>query len=73
MIKRLFDITAANAALVVLSPVYAAVAYKVKKNLGLPVLFRQMPSGLNSEPFEMIKLRTMKDAVYAIGNSLPHS
>jgi len=30
MIKRLFDITAASAALVVLSPVYTVVAYKVK-------------------------------------------
>ena len=29
MIKRLFDISAATAALVVLSPVYAITAYKV--------------------------------------------
>lgn len=73
MIKRLFDITAASAALVVLSPVYAAVAYKVKKNLGSPVLFRQTRPGLDGKPFEMIKFRTMKDATDAEGNPLPDS
>lgn len=73
MIKRLFDITAASAAIIVLSPVYATVAYKVKKNLGSPVLFRQTRPGLNGEPFEMIKFRTMLDATDAQGNPLPDS
>jgi lipopolysaccharide/colanic/teichoic acid biosynthesis glycosyltransferase len=36
MIKRLFDIVGATTALVVLSPVYVATAYKVSKNLGTP-------------------------------------
>lgn len=70
MIKRLFDITAATTALVILSPVYGLVAYKVKKNLGSPVLFRQVRPGLNSEPFEMFKFRTMTDAVDSEGNPL---
>lgn len=73
MIKRLFDITAATAALVVLSPVYAITAYKVKKNLGSPVLFRQTRPGLDGKPFEMIKFRTMKDAIDSEGNPLPDS
>ena len=73
MIKRLFDITAASAALVVLSPVYAITAYKVKKNLGSPVLFRQTRPGLDGKPFEMIKFRTMKDAIDSAGNPLPDS
>ena len=73
MIKRIFDIAAASAALVVLSPIYATVAYKVKKNLGSPVLFRQTRPGLNGEPFEMIKFRTMKDAIDNDGNPLPDS
>ena len=71
--KRLFDITAATAALVVLSPVYAITAYKVKKNLGSPVLFRQTRPGLDGKPFEMIKFRTMKDAIDSAGNPLPDS
>lgn len=73
MIKRLFDITAASAALVVLSPVYAITAYKVKQNLGSPVLFRQTRPGLDGEPFEMLKFRSMKDATDEQGNALPDS
>ena len=73
MLKRLLDIVIAGTALIVLSPLYALVAYKVKKNLGSPVLFRQVRPGLNGKPFEMIKFRTMKDAVDAQGNPLPDS
>ena len=56
-----------------LSPVYALVAYKVKKNLGSPVLFRQLRPGLHGKPFEMVKFRTMKDALDLDGNPLPDS
>ncbi len=73
MLKRLLDIIIAGTALIILSPLYAFVAYKVKKNLGSPVLFRQVRPGLNGKPFEMIKFRTMKDAVDAQGNPLPDS
>ena len=73
MLKRLLDIVIASTALIILSPLYAFVAYKVKKNLGSPVLFRQVRPGLNGKPFEMIKFRTMKDAVDANGNPLPDS
>ncbi|MDR7017306.1 sugar transferase [Acinetobacter sp. 3657] len=73
MIKRLLDIIIATTALVLLSPLYFIVARKVKKNLGSPVLFRQVRPGLHGKPFEMIKFRTMKDAVDAQGNVLPDS
>lgn len=73
MIKRLFDIAAASSALVVLAPIYAVTAYKVKKNLGSPVLFRQTRPGLYGEPFEMIKFRTMKDARDSEGKPMPDS
>lgn len=72
-IKRLIDITASGAALTVLSPVLAITAYKVKKNLGSPVLFKQTRPGLDGKPFEMIKFRTMKDATDKDGNLLPDS
>lgn len=71
--KRLLDIIIASIALILLSPLYAYVAYKVKKNLGSPVLFRQVRPGLHGKPFEMIKFRSMKDAVDAQGNLLPDS
>ena len=73
MLKRLLDIIIACIALILLSPLYAFVAYKVKKNLGSPVLFRQVRPGLHGKPFEMIKFRTMKDAVDAQNNPLPDS
>ena len=73
MLKRLLDIIIASIALILLSPLYFYVAHKVKKNLGSPVLFRQVRPGLHGKPFEMIKFRTMKDAVDAQGNLLPDS
>lgn len=73
MIKRILDITIASTALILLSPVYLIVAHKVKKNLGSPVLFRQVRPGLHGKPFEMIKFRTMKDALDTEGNPLPDS
>lgn len=73
MLKRLLDIVIASSALVLLSPVYALVAYKVKKNLGSPVLFRQLRPGLHGKPFEMLKFRTMKEALDLDGNPLPDS
>lgn len=73
MLKRLLDIFIASSALVLLSPVYALVAYKVKKNLGSPVLFRQVRPGLYGKPFEMVKFRTMMDAFDLDGNPLPDS
>lgn len=73
MLKRFLDIIIASIALMLLSPLYAFVAYKVKKNLGSPVLFRQVRPGLHGRPFEMIKFRTMKDAIDANGQLLPDS
>ena len=73
MIKRLLDIIIASIALILLSPLYFYVAHKVKKNLGSPVLFRQVRPGLHGKPFEMIKFRSMKDAIDAQGNPLPDS
>ena len=73
MLKRLLDIIIASIALILLAPLYAFVAYKVKKNLGSPVLFCQVRPGLHGKPFEMIKFRTMKDAVDANGEPLPDS
>ncbi|HHF2880025.1 sugar transferase [Vibrio diabolicus] len=71
--KRLFDFCASLFGLILLSPIIALVAWKIRKNLGSPVLFRQTRPGLNGKPFEMVKFRTMKDAVDAQGNPLPDS
>ena len=73
MFKRLFDIIASAFGLMLLSPVIAVVAWKISHKLGSPILFRQVRPGLNGKPFEMIKFRTMLDAVDAAGNPLPDS
>lgn len=73
MLKRVCDVVIAATALLLLSPLYVYVAYKVRKNLGSPVLFCQVRPGLEGKPFEMIKFRSMKDAVDAQGNPLPDS
>lgn len=73
MIKRLFDILASALGLLLLSPVIAIVAWQIRRKLGSPVLFRQVRPGLDGKPFEMIKFRTMRDAVDAQGNPLPDS
>ncbi|OCH74507.1 sugar transferase [Vibrio breoganii] len=71
--KRLFDFIASLIALILFSPIMSLVAWKIRKNLGSPVLFRQTRPGLNGKPFEMIKFRTMKDAFDENGIPLPDS
>lgn len=73
MIKRAFDVVVSCCALLLLSPVIAFVAWQISKKMGSPVLFRQVRPGLNGKPFEMVKFRTMKDAVDSDGNPLPDS
>ncbi len=69
--KRLFDFLVSLSVFILLSPIIALVAWKIRKTLGSPVLFRQTRPGLNGKPFEMVKFRTMKDATDAQGNILP--
>lgn len=73
LLKRLFDITASAAGLIILSPVFLILIYLIKKNLGSPVFFTQERPGLNGKPFKMIKFRSMRDAVDSDGNPLPDS
>lgn len=57
--KRILDVALASAGLVALAPVMGAIALAVRATLGSPVLYRQQRAGLDGEPFEMIKFRTM--------------
>ncbi|AZE71906.1 Lipid carrier : UDP-N-acetylgalactosaminyltransferase [Pseudomonas synxantha] len=69
--KRLFDIFASAIGLILLSPVILIVAFLIRRKLGSPVLFRQVRPGIHGKPFDMIKFRTMRDAVDGQGNPLP--
>ncbi|MHC5168846.1 sugar transferase [Acinetobacter johnsonii] len=69
--KRLVDIFISLIALIILSPIFLLVAYKVRKNLGSPIFFLQERPGQNGKLFKMIKFRSMKDANDKHGNPLP--
>lgn len=71
--KRLTDLILASLALILLSPVMAVVALLVRLNMGRGVLFRQARPGLQGQPFEIIKFRTMKNTLDKDGQPLPDS
>ena len=73
MLKRFFDISFSFVTLVLLSPVIFIVSLKISKNLGNPVLFRQKRPGQHGKIFEMIKFRSMREAVDEKGRVLPDS
>lgn len=59
-IKRLIDITASAAGLIILSPLIIWLIYKVKKNIGSPIFFSQVRIGKHGRPFTLTKFRSMK-------------
>jgi sugar transferase EpsL len=68
--KRLFDVLAAVAALLVLAPLLAALALVVRLAIGAPIIFKQQRPGLHGRPFMICKFRTMSDAQDATGRFL---
>ncbi|WP_174223745.1 sugar transferase [Erythrobacter aureus] len=71
MIKRAFDILGAGIGLIVLSPVILVISLIIRGRMGAPVLYRQTRPGRHGIPFQMIKFRTMRDAVDEQGRLLP--
>lgn len=70
MSKRLFDLATAGLALVLLSPVFAALALWIKLDSPGPVFFRQVRVGRFGVPFRIHKFRTMVDRAEAAGPQL---
>jgi lipopolysaccharide/colanic/teichoic acid biosynthesis glycosyltransferase len=62
MIKRLFDVTAAAVALILLAPLLLLVAAAIKLDSRGPVLFQQERMGRRGRTFRIHKFRTMRDA-----------
>ena len=58
-IKRIFDIVLSIIGLIVLSPVMGVIAYKIRKEDGGPIFYKQMRVGKNGRQFEMYKFRSM--------------
>lgn len=69
--KRLLDVVLSGIALILLSPVLAALAVLVRVKLGSPVLFRQQRPGLHGRPFTLLKFRSMSSERDSQGNLLP--
>lgn len=59
-VKRLFDIIASLALLLLTAPVIALFAIIVKLDSKGPAFFRQQRVGLFGEPFSLVKLRSMR-------------
>jgi Undecaprenyl-phosphate glucose phosphotransferase len=57
--KRMLDLVVASAALLLLSPLLAAVAVAIKLDSRGPVFFRQRRRGFNGRTFAITKFRTM--------------
>ena len=69
-LKRAADVAGAAVALVLLSPVLAAIALAIRATMGRPVLFRQQRPGLGAKLFTLYKFRTMTEERDAEGNLL---
>ncbi|MGA7784040.1 MAG: sugar transferase [Candidatus Acidiferrales bacterium] len=58
--KRLFDITAAGAGLIILSPLFVVVVICIKQDSRGPAFYRGLRAGLHGKPFRIFKFRTMQ-------------
>ncbi|TXC82047.1 sugar transferase [Luteibaculum oceani] len=58
-VKRTFDIVVSAIALILLSPLYLALAVLIKLSSKGPIFFTQERIGIHKKPFRIIKYRTM--------------
>ncbi len=68
--KRLFDIVGSAVGMLLLSPVYAAIALAVKLSSPGPVIFSQIRVGCNGRHFKFYKFRSMRQDAEALKASL---
>lgn len=71
MLKRTFDVFLSSIAIFFLSPVILCIYILVKFQLGSPVFFKQTRPGKNGVSFQMVKFRSMLDAMDQQGKPLP--
>lgn len=70
-VKRLLDILASVALLVLLAPVMLLTWVAVRLVLGKPALYREERAGLGGRPFQIAKFRSMTSATGPDGRLLP--
>jgi len=71
MLKRILDVSLGFLGLVIFAPIIATVAVQIRRKLGSPVFFRQTRPGKDGRLFQMVKFRTMLDALDKHGDPLP--
>ncbi|HEX4929115.1 MAG TPA: sugar transferase [Gaiellaceae bacterium] len=59
LLKRTLDIAVSAAALILLAPAFAAIAWRIKADSPGPVFFRQVRMGAGGKTFRIFKFRTM--------------
>lgn len=69
--KRILDFIAALLLIILFSPIMLWAAWRIRRELGSPVLFTQARPGLNAKIFKIYKFRTMSDEKDENGNLLP--
>jgi exopolysaccharide biosynthesis polyprenyl glycosylphosphotransferase len=62
--KRAFDLVVSIASLIVVSPLLLWCAVRIRMDSPGPVIFRQTRIGLEGQPFEIYKFRTMVDGAH---------
>jgi exopolysaccharide biosynthesis polyprenyl glycosylphosphotransferase len=72
VLKRFFDLTVSAGALVILSPLFGAVAILIKLTSPGPVIFRQTRCGLNGRRFIVYKFRSMVENALELRQHLEH-
>jgi lipopolysaccharide/colanic/teichoic acid biosynthesis glycosyltransferase len=69
--KRVFDLAAAAAFLVLLAPLFLVIGLVVAMDVGLPTVFWQQRPGVRGRPFKLYKFRTMRGAHDQHGRLIP--
>jgi lipopolysaccharide/colanic/teichoic acid biosynthesis glycosyltransferase len=70
MLRRLFDVVVAGAALVVCAPVLGAAMLAIRLETPGPPIYRQRRVGRDGAPFDVLKLRTMVAGAEHMGRGL---
>jgi lipopolysaccharide/colanic/teichoic acid biosynthesis glycosyltransferase len=68
--KRAIDVLAAAIGVMLLLPVFAAIAVAIRLDDGGPVFFRQTRIGRSGRPFQIDKFRSMKASPTGVGSNL---
>jgi lipopolysaccharide/colanic/teichoic acid biosynthesis glycosyltransferase len=69
--KRILEILGAGICLFLFSPLLAYIVWRLGRHLGSPAIFRQTRPGKHGVPFQMVKFRSMRNALGPDGMLLP--